>query len=169
MGVTGPQADITEAALTAGLTCTTTKYLAAYNSATLTNHVKQYAVGASDAPAYALLGARYRPGCTLPSSCTSCTSCFKVAAIGDYDSVFEETTSTSEAVLNKGTYWYFYPGKSMGFAPATTVNLNSADVYDMGSATRLSWYLDGGGGGYRAGTQSYPGSALDKVVMYCTI
>ena len=124
-----------EAVLTTGLTCIT-KYQQPYAHATYSADVKQFAVGASDY-AYALLGARYGYGNS---------GNFKVAAIGDYDSVFASTSSSSTAYLNRGTYWYHYPGTgsagSMGFAPDAAVSLSPADTASPGDNTRMSWNLD---------------------------
>ena len=147
-----------EAVLTTGLTCIT-KYQQPYAHATYSADVKQFAVGASDY-AYALLGARYGYGNS---------GNFKVAAIGDYDSVFASTSSSSTAYLNRGTYWYHYPGTgsagSMGFAPDAAVSLSPADTASPGDNTRMSWNLDQSSGGHRAGSTDV--SALYKVVLYC--
>ena len=64
---------------------------------------------------------------------------------------FQATTSTNTAYLHNGAYWYFYPGYSMGFADVAAVNLNPADLSSADCASRLSWHLDNGAGGYRAG------------------
>jgi len=115
--------------------------------------------GASDY-AYVLLGARYGYGNS---------GNFKVAAIGDYHSVFASTSSSSTAYLNRGTYWYHYPGTgsggSMGFAPNAAVSLSPADTASPEDNTRMSWHLDQSSGGYRAGSTDV--SALYKVVLYC--
>ena len=110
--------------------------------------------------AYVLLGARYGYGNS---------GNFKVAAIGDYHSVFASTSSSSTAYLNRGTYWYHYPGTgsggSMGFAPNAAVSLSPADTASPEDNTRMSWHLDQSSGGYRAGSTDV--SALYKVVLYC--
>tara|TARA_B100000787_G_C16029422_1_gene222056 strand:- start:150 stop:515 length:366 start_codon:yes stop_codon:yes gene_type:complete len=107
-------------------------------------------------PAYAILGARY-----------GASGNFKLAAIGDYNSVFASTTSASTANYNRGTYWYMKsPTGSMGFAQVSAVRLNSADTMETYAATRMSWHLDhSSAGGYRAGDTST--GALYKIVMYC--
>jgi hypothetical protein len=148
----GIQTDITEADLTAGLVCVT-KYNEAYSHATLDVNVK-LPVGASDAPAYAVLGARYSSGVNSGK--------FKMAAIGDYDYVFAERTK-STAYENRGTWWYYLPAYSMGFAPSATVSLNSADT--TSGSDRMSWHINSGG--YRAGHAYTSTADLNKVVLYC--
>ena len=159
----GPQEDVTEADLTAGLNCIT-KYSKPYSDSTSSAEVKQYAVGTSPY-AYAILGARY-----------GASGAFKLAALGDYDAVFAATSSSGsynipEAGRNRGTYWYHYSTRSMGFAPIPSVQLSHPDIYHASSgsttAKRLSWYLDTGGGGYRAGSGTMFSAALYKVVLYC--
>ena len=140
--------------LTAGLTCIT-KYSQPYSDSTSSSEVKQYAVGASPY-AYVLLGARY-----------GASGNFKLAAMGDYDTVFAATSSRYSAYSNSGAYWYFYPGRSMGFAPSSSVDLSWYDYYNRYDSNRMSWYLDNGYGGVRAGSRSDSTSGLYKVVMYC--
>ena len=161
--VQGIRRNIAVDTLTAGLTCIT-KYSQPYSDSTSSSEVKQYAVGASPY-AYAVLGARY-----------GASGNFKLAAMGDYDAVFAATSSTYYAYSNSGTYWYFYSGRSMGFAPSSSVDLYYSSYYgyygiDRGSrydSNRMSWYLNNGyytGG--RAGSRGDSTSGLYKVVMYC--
>ena len=148
---------MSEVVLTAGLTCIT-KYQQPYDHATYSTDVKPLELPSDYA--YVLLGARYGYGNS---------GNFKVAAIGDYHSVFASTSSSSTAYLNRGTYWYHYPGTgsggSMGFAPNAAVSLSPADTASPGDNTRMSWNLDQSSGGHRAGSTDV--SALYKVVLYC--
>ena len=122
---------------------------------TVTDRGDRYALGASPY-AYAVLGARY-----------GASGNFKLAAMGDYDAVFASRRWLRySAYYNSGTYWYFYSGRSMGFAPSSSVSLNYWDVYSYYDSTRMSWKLDGYSGG-RAGSISDSTSGLYKVVMYC--
>ena len=66
--------------------------------------------------------------------------------------VFKNTNEQTKAVLDAGgAYWYRYPGWSFGFAPSSTVNLNSCDYNNPDCASRMCWHLDQYVGGYRAG------------------
>ena len=66
-------------------------------------------------------------------------------------------------------YWYnsIVTGlSSFGFAPSSTIQLQNADTFDIGNNQRLSWHLNTGGRGYRAGTITYPGDSMRKVIYY---
>ena len=79
-----------------------------------------------------------------------------LAACGLREDVLQATYSTSTAYHYNGAYWYRYAGKSFGFAPSAVVYLNSADTSsDTSGAHRLSWHLDQGHGGFRAGNTNY--------------
>jgi hypothetical protein len=67
----------------------------------------------------------------------------------------EQTSSISNATgpIN-GAFWYYVPGKSFGFAGSAVINLKTADTKDTGCDKRLSWHLDLGVGGWRAGCQT---------------
>ena len=71
----------------------------------------------------------------------------------------------SQTKTEAATYWYHYSPKSMGFAPSSSVSLNSADTTDGPSKTRLSWHF--GSSGYRAGSTTDPTANLYMVVLYC--
>ena len=60
------------------------------------------------------LATRWHPGVLNARLCPHST--FTLAAIGDYDHVFAATSSISNAYPNRGAFWYFVPGRSMGFA-----------------------------------------------------
>ena len=78
--------------------------------------------------------------------------------------MFQSTYSKSIAHFNNGLYWYNVYGNSFGFSPVENVNLNSADVEnDDQSEYRLSWHIDQGIGGYRAGDM-YPSGEYYKVI-----
>ena len=145
--------------MTRGMNCTT-QYNVNYGDVTTVAKVRKYSVGSSPYK-YALLGTK-----------TSASSgVFHLAAMAPYDQVFQATTSTSAAHgPANGVYWYFYNGKSMGFAPASTVQLGTADVYNTGGDhKRVSWHLDSRSGGYRDGKYRGNGktSSHFKVVLYC--
>ncbi len=78
-------------------------------------------------------------------------------AAGEKEIVFTAQPGMSnQTILNNGTYWYYNPTGmgSMGFAPNSTIQQSSADVYaawggnlDDGSL-RLSWHTGHCGDGY---------------------
>ena len=96
---------------------------------------------------------------------TSYASNATLIACGPRASVAAYTYSTSTAIYqaspggDSGAYWYFYSGYSFGFSPSSSISLNEADTMDSNCDTdddvdgsqRLSWYIDGSAGGYRAG------------------
>lgn len=49
-------------------------------------------------------------------------------------------------------YWYHVPGIAVGFAPSPLIQLNPCDVQSPSDEGRMSWVLDGSGGGCRAGS-----------------
>ena len=75
-----------------------------------------------------------------------------IAAMGDKDAVLKRTTDMEEAYEHNGACWYCYEYNGFGFAPNGTVRVNNADAEDRASPHRLSWHLDGQGGGWRAGS-----------------
>jgi hypothetical protein len=74
---------------------------------------------------------------------------------GLYSSDLQETSSLSKATgpIN-GAFWYYVPGLSFGFAASAQINLHIADKNDTECGKRLSWHLDIGVGGWRAGCQT---------------
>jgi len=96
---------------------------------------------------------------------------FELAAFGYSDRVTATTDSMTTAYIDHGTYWYFYPGYSMGFAANWNIDItNGGDVTnEQGGGDRLSWNLDTGTGGQRAGTtlnlDGEEGNNWRKVVM----
>jgi hypothetical protein len=74
---------------------------------------------------------------------------------GLYSVDLRETSSISNATgpIN-GAFWYYVPGKSIGFASSAGITLNPADTNNTGCDKRLSWHLDLGVGGWRAGCQT---------------
>jgi len=64
-----------------------------------------------------------------------------------------------------GTYWYSYYGRSIGFAPTSSVSLNSADTQNSYADRRLSWHFPGSG--WRCGDiRGTKYNDMQKVVMY---
>ena len=89
---------------------------------------------------YLLVGAR-----------ESGASILTVAATAQTGSIFALTTSATASSFSNGVYWYNYEGHSFGFAGSSDINLNQADTSSDDCQHRLSWHLDLGIGGYRAG------------------
>lgn len=73
-----------------------------------------------------------------------------VAAMGNVEAVVAERDEAATRHHN-GVHWYCQKGKSVGFAPKPTVELDSADTVDLACKERLSWHLNGCGG-WRAGS-----------------
>ncbi len=80
---------------------------------------------------------------------------FRLGGYGISDAVFHATTSMYTAYENNGVFWYNYVGRSFGFSPNENVYLNSADTSSDSANDRMSWEIDNGSGGYRAGSY-YP-------------
>ena len=84
-------------------------------------------------------------------------------------------TTSSTSIAYKPTlngynvYWYNYPSNSFGFAPNSTINLNSADIVNRygNQDNRLSWHLTTGGG-WRAGkyTELNSDATWHKIIYY---
>ncbi len=91
------------------------------------------------------------------------SSAFLLGAFGVSDWVFANTWDMYRAHENNGVYWYNFPGRSFGFSPSADVYLNSADTTSSDPGRRLSWHIDNGSGGYRAGSY-YPSSNYYKEV-----
>lgn len=82
---------------------------------------------------------------------------YLLLAAGERTSILT-VTEQNQTTLNNGTYWYYHSGwGSIGFAPNSTIQQSSADVYDGWGGTtghlRLSWHSDGTDifGGWRVG------------------
>jgi len=71
---------------------------------------------------------------------------------------------------HNGAHWYYYLGRSVGFAPAgQPLSLGSADTNSAGGAwERISWHLQQSAGGWRCGawTSLNGDYARRKMVMY---
>lgn len=90
------------------------------------------------------------------------SSDYMLLAAGQRSSILNPT-GANETTLNNGTYWYFNPSASMGFASVSDIHQNSADVQASGfyggtavDATtpyRMSWHVDGSSmdSGWRVG------------------
>jgi hypothetical protein len=91
--------------------------------------------------------------------------------------VFTETVLNTPQLLN-GTYWYYTPGSSIGYSPTNVISQVPADntgcdvsISPLTNAcasapSRLSWHLDGGGGGYRLGNAGWLNSNGDGGNLY---
>lgn len=91
--------------------------------------------------------------------------------LGGFSAVTEIRTVTALNTphLSNGIYWYFTSGDSFGFADSSTINQASADTAsDPDAFSRMSWHLDLGYGGYRAGTTVNPTPGqIYKVIYNC--
>ena len=66
-----------------------------------------------------------------------------------------ERTELNTPNLSNGVYWYFTPGKSFGFLRDTElIQEPTVDIGTENADSRLSWNLDNGIGGDRAGLYS---------------
>ena len=79
------------------------------------------------------------------------------------------SSSTSVAYGANGAYWYYYSGKSVGFAASTSITLGVADIASSGCDYRLSWHLRDGG--WRAGcTKDLNGNSnWRKIILACNV
>ncbi len=87
-----------------------------------------------------------------------------IGAFGLSEDVFQATTDAFNGHLSNGVYWYNYVGRAFGFAAEQSIDLSPGDVSSSDSENRLSWLLDIGLGGYRAG--SVPLSQNISKVIY---
>ena len=80
-----------------------------------------------------------------------------------------QTTALNTPHLSNGVYWYFTPGKSFGFLGDT--DLHQEPTGDTGTTNieaRLSWNLDNGYGGYRAGDYTQGDlESVNKLIYNC--
>ena len=107
---------------------------------------------------------------SVRSSCTAtttlCVACYATSnpsilltvACGNCLSITTQTSHNSPRYIN-GAYFYFTSSYSFGFADTSTIQQNQADVYNGGSALRISWHLDLGCGGWRCGSSTGLNSA----------
>lgn len=80
--------------------------------------------------------------------------------------------SISTAYYSNGPYWYYFPGKGVGFAPSSTVNLDNADVHnrDSGDCTSLlSWHMTGAGGRRFGCIISLYDTVWRKAILSCVL
>jgi hypothetical protein len=98
-----------------------------------------------------------------------------IGATGLTSEVLTQTFSNSQASAysSSNLYWYNVPGQSIGFTPTQNMTLSSADITgiltqdDGHNNLRLSWHLDQGVGGWRAGALAFLNDAdtPQKVVL----
>jgi len=85
------------------------------------------------------------------------SSTITVAAAAPTAQVFTETVINTPQLLN-GTYWYYTLATncptcgSIGFAPTSSIDQNSADTSNTEDPLRMSWHLQDDIGGWRLGT-----------------
>jgi hypothetical protein len=88
------------------------------------------------------------------------SSTLPILAAAPTAQVFTETVRNTPQLIN-GTYWYYTLDAapavspnlgSIGFAPTSSINQNSADSSNTDDPLRLSWHLHASNGGYRLGT-----------------
>lgn len=75
-------------------------------------------------------------------SVTSSPTEFILLAAAPRADVFAPTIGNA-TTLSNGTYWYYNASSSIGFAPDSTINLNTADIFDTASPLRMSWHTNG--------------------------
>ena len=79
-----------------------------------------------------------------------------------------QTTVLNTPHLSNGVYWYFTPGKSFGFLGDTDLHQEPAgDTGTTNIEARLSWNLDNGNSGYRAGIYTESNKKLLKLIYNC--
>jgi hypothetical protein len=86
------------------------------------------------------------------------SSTLPILAAAPTAQVFTETVANTPQLLN-GTYWYYSLSTpvaganfgSIGFAPTSVINQDSADTQAVSDQLRLSWHLDAHNGGWRLG------------------
>merc|ERR1719320_1434863 len=80
------------------------------------------------------------------------SSIWEIGAFGETSEfLYPGSPSQSTAYYHNGLYWYWYSGKSVGFASVSEIWLNSADTSSDDCDWRLSWHLDQSSGGWRVG------------------
>ena len=80
----------------------------------------------------------------------------------------QQITALNTPHLSNGVYWYFTPRKSFGFLKDT--DLHQEPTGDIGTTNfdhRLSWNVDNGRNGYRAGMYITSGESLRKRIYNC--
>ena len=78
-----------------------------------------------------------------------------IGAVGARDAVLQQTDDEQTRRDNE-VEWYLTPEMSFGFAPAgARISQNPADNSSSEGPKRLSWHIDEGGGGYRAGDHGH--------------
>jgi len=94
------------------------------------------------------------------------TSTLLVLAAAPTSDVFTETVRNTPQLIN-GTYWYYTPNWSIGFAPTDKIFQIAADIVDLESPLRLSWHLYGAGG-WRLGTVQNLNHSVDYLKQVWT-
>jgi hypothetical protein len=89
---------------------------------------------------------------------SSDTSTYRVAAVGRYRDVFRDSSLISGDVYRalqglgpNAAHWYRVSHVAFGFAPVEEVELGLADLGTSQCHSRLSWQIDNGVSGWRAG------------------
>ena len=100
-----------------------------------------------------------------------------LCAIGERGAVVNERNDDS-LIKSNGVFWYWMRNMSFGFTPTPVVNLNRGPDYhdcfkpDPTSSKRLSWNINNGFGGWRAGhttrihVNPESGFAWTKLIYY---
>ena len=92
------------------------------------------------------------------------SSTLPVLAAGPTSHVFTATALNTPQLIN-GTYWYYTPGSSIGFAPTNSILQSPADYVDHSAAAldplRLSWHLLTDQGGWRLGATTWLNGSTD--------
>jgi hypothetical protein len=88
-----------------------------------------------------------------------------VAMLLSSDLVTTSSTSSASGPFN-GAFWYYFPGKSFGFASVRSINIYYVDESTSSCEYRLSWHLDGSSSGWRAGCATEIRDSSWRKVMY---
>jgi hypothetical protein len=137
------------------LACTVC-YDQAYSHATTSSNIEACKTSAGSS-GWILMGSK---------TSSAATSFSLLAAI--QGSNFVTSTSTTQAYLSNGVYWYYHNTKSVGFAESSNINIINADIVSVSQncANRLSWHMDARGG-YRSGcTLPLDTNSVWRKIMY---
>jgi hypothetical protein len=88
-----------------------------------------------------------------------------VAMLLSSDLITTSSSSSASGPFN-GAFWYYYPGRSFGFASERSIDLRYVDILTSSCEYRLSWHLDGSNTGWRAGCATDIRDSLWRKVLY---
>ena len=102
---------------------------------------------------------------SIRNSCSAssilCVGCYAAyssyltsVACGGCLQITQQTTMNTPNLVN-GVYWYFTSSYSFGYSDTYSINQNSADIDSQSDASKISWHVDQGVGGWRCGSNTY--------------